>query len=250
MPDEGAGARYDGRDAAELRALLDLPRVEVRDTVTSTLDVAHELAAAGAAAGTLVLAERQSAGRGRGGRSWSSERGAGIWLALLERPIESASIELFSLRVGMSVAPVLDHYAPERVLLKWPNDLFTARGKLGGILVEARWREERAEWVAIGVGINVHLPTGIPGASALGDVDRVAVLGELIPALRAAVAKRGSLTPDELARFAERDLVRGRRVAAPARGIVVGIDETGALLVREESGVVSCRSGSVEFAKE
>jgi BirA family biotin operon repressor/biotin-[acetyl-CoA-carboxylase] ligase len=246
VPDE----RYAGRDAATLRALLDLPRVEVRETVTSTLDVAHELAAAGAPAGTLVLAERQRAGRGRGGRTWSSEAGAGIWLTLIERPTDGRALELLSLRVGVRAAPVLERYAGERVLLKWPNDLFTARGKLGGVLVEARWREERAEWVAIGVGINVHLPPGVPGASALGDVDRVAVLGELIPALRGAAAARGPLTPDELARFAERDLARGRRVVAPAHGIVRGIDEAGALLVEGEAGVVSCRSGSLEFTAQ
>ncbi len=245
MPDE----RYDGRSAAELRAVLDLPRVEVRDTVTSTLDVAHELAAAGAPAGTLVLADAQRAGRGRGGRSWSSAHGAGIWLALLERPTDAAWLELLSLRVGIRAAPVLERYAGERVLLKWPNDLYTSRGKLGGVLVEARWREARAEWVAIGVGINVQLPAEVSGAAALGDADRVAVLAELVPALRAAAAARGRLTPNELARFAERDLARGRRIVEPATGVVAGIDDQGALLVDGEGGAVRCRVGSLVMAE-
>ena len=80
---------------------LGLPAVEIFETVGSTLDVAHERAAAGAAAGTLILAEEQTAGRGRQGRSWTSEPGAGIWLTLIERPKDRASLDVLSLRVGL-----------------------------------------------------------------------------------------------------------------------------------------------------
>ena len=68
---------YDGRSGDELAAILALPRVMVFDNVTSTLDVAHELGEAGAPAGTLVLADAQTAGRGRMRRSWRSDPGAG-----------------------------------------------------------------------------------------------------------------------------------------------------------------------------
>ena len=111
----GANETYDGRAGASLVRLLDLPRVEVFDSVTSTMDVAHHLAESGAPAGTLVLAEEQTAGRGRSGRSWTSAAGAGIWLSILERPRDAAATETLSLRVGLRAARVLDRWAASPV---------------------------------------------------------------------------------------------------------------------------------------
>src|SRR5439155_1397721 len=79
----------DGRASADLADLVAVPRVLAFAEVPSTLDVAHDLAARGAPAGTLVLADSQSAGRGRLGRVWRSEAGAGVWLTLIERPATS-----------------------------------------------------------------------------------------------------------------------------------------------------------------
>ena len=243
MPDEW---KYEGHDAASLRALLDLPEVVLRERVASTLDVAHALGASGSPAGTLVLANEQTAGRGRGGRSWSSANDAGIWLTLLERPADAESIELLSLRVGLRAAPVLERHTDAPVSLKWPNDLYVGDGKLGGILVEARWREDRPDWVAIGMGINVRVPNEIPTAASLRPrTDRILVLAELIPALRSAAAARGPLTDAELSRFAARDLAYGRRCTSPAVGTVRGIDERGCLIVQTASGEVAVRSGSL-----
>ena len=108
------------------------------------------------------------------------------------------------------------------------------------------WRDDRVDWVAIGVGINVHRPAGVERASALGRVrDRCEVLGELVPALRATSAMRGVLADAELAEFSRRDLARGRRCSEPALGVVEGIDHRGALVVRTPAGVVECRAGSL-----
>jgi BirA family biotin operon repressor/biotin-[acetyl-CoA-carboxylase] ligase len=241
--------RYEGRDAAALAAMLDLPRVELRERVTSTLDVAHALGGSGASAGTLVLAEEQTAGRGRGGRAWRSEHGAGIWLTLLERPADADAIELLSIRVGLRAAAALDRYAAERVALKWPNDLYVGARKLGGVLIEARWRDERPEWVAIGVGLNVRVPEGVTEAASLEPgTDRGALLAELIPALRAAAAARGPLSDAELSRYATRDLAAGRACIEPVRGIVRGIDARGRLLVERRGDVVAVGSGSLRLA--
>src|SRR5665213_555071 len=84
--DSGEESRYDGMSAEQIRHRLGVPRVAVHSSLASTMDVAHALAAEGTPAGTLVLADHQTAGRGRGGRSWQSEAGAGIWLTLIERP--------------------------------------------------------------------------------------------------------------------------------------------------------------------
>jgi BirA family biotin operon repressor/biotin-[acetyl-CoA-carboxylase] ligase len=170
-----------------LRDALDLPRVELLESTTSTMDVAHRLAAAGAPAGTLVLANEQTAGRGRGGKSWQSSSEAGLWLTLIERPADTSGLDVLSIRVGIAAAESLDRFAAEPIRLKWPNDLYLDQGKLAGILVEARWREQSVEWIAIGVGLNVRPPESLANAAGLEPgTARVDVLAELIPALRSA----------------------------------------------------------------
>ncbi len=244
----GVAAAYDGLDADALAALTGARRVVLLDAVGSTMDVAHAQAEAGAPDGTLVVADRQTAGRGRGGRRWASQPGAGIWLTLVERPSDADALGVLSLRLGLAAAPVLDRFADEPVRLKWPNDLWLAGGKLAGVLVEARWQAGALAWVAIGVGVNVAAPEGEARACGLrGGTRRRDVLAALVPALRAAVARRGLLSEAELDAFAARDLARGRVASAPAPGVVVGIAADGALLVRTGDGVVAARSGSLTF---
>ena len=228
--------------------MLELPRVELLESTTSTLDVAHRLAARGAPAGTLVIANEQTAGRGRGGKSWQSSPGAGLWLTLIERPSESSGLGVLSLRVGLAAAEALDRFAPEPIRLKWPNDLYIDQGKLGGILVEARWREQAVEWVAIGLGVNVIAPKNIETAAGLEPgTDRLEVLGELVPAVLAVARATGPLEADEMEEFDARDLARGRRCVEPAIGRVAGITPTGELLVALADSVAPFRSGSLVF---
>ena len=159
-----ADVRWDGHSAAELAELTGAERVSLHERTTSTLDVTHALAQEGAPAGTLVLADEQTGGRGRAGRPWASPPGTGIWLTLLERPTDESGLPVLSLRAGLRAAEALSPFAGERVRLKWPNDLYLPAGKLAGILVEARWREARAEWVAIGFGLNVVAPADVDRA--------------------------------------------------------------------------------------
>jgi len=227
---------------------LGLPKVEVFESVGSTLDVAHERAAAGAAAGTLILAEEQTAGRGRQGRSWTSEPGAGIWLTLIERG-DRASLDVLSLRVGISLVSALEPLIREPLRLKWPNDVYRGAGKLAGILVEARWRGGDPDWVAIGVGVNVRVPADQTRAAGLesAGVSRNEALMAIVPALRRAARASGPLTDDELESFDERDLARGRRITSPARGMVQGINAAGALLVLTSEGMAAIQAGSLVF---
>ena len=226
--------------------MLELPRVELLESTTSTLDVAHRLAARGAPAGTLVIANEQTAGRGRGGKSWQSSPGAGLWLTLIERPSDTSGLGVLSLRVGLAAAEALDRFAPEPIRLKWPNDLYIDQGKLGGILVEARWREQAVEWVAIGLGVNVQAPKNVETATGLEPgTDRLDVLGELVPAVLAAARATGPLQADEMEKFDARDLARGRRCVEPAVGRVAGITPTGELLVALADSVAPFRSGSL-----
>jgi BirA family transcriptional regulator, biotin operon repressor / biotin---[acetyl-CoA-carboxylase] ligase len=242
--------RYDGHTADDLQARLRLPRVVLFDEVGSTLDVAHELGEQGTAAGSLVLANAQTAGRGRMGRSWRSEPGSGIWLTLVERPASDDALGVLALRLALLLAPALDPFASERVQLKWPNDLFVGDRKLAGILVEARWRGARLDWVAIGVGINVRPPAELDVGGLAPGSDRITVLGAVVPALRAAAAAGGPLTDEELQQFRARDRALGKRCAAPIPGEVAGVRRDGALLVVGANGVEAVHAGSLILEAE
>ena len=126
--------------------------VRWHDRCESTNALAAEAAAAGAPPGLLVLADEQSAGRGRHGRTWSAPAGSSLLLSLLLRPVVPApSVSLLPLLTGLVLAETVGRYLPETdVALKWPNDLLVDGRKAAGILVEG------ADGAAVvGVGINV-----------------------------------------------------------------------------------------------
>jgi BirA family biotin operon repressor/biotin-[acetyl-CoA-carboxylase] ligase len=232
-----------------LAASLGLPQVEAHVVCRSTMDLAHAHAAAGAPGGTLVIAEAQEGGRGRNGKVWSSAMRAGIWMTLVERPRgDATALDLLSVRVGLRLAPVLDRWTSAPVRLKWPNDLWVGERKLAGVLVETRWRGMHPDWVAIGVGINLEGPADHPQATALEGADPVEVLGEVIPALRAAANAGGALRDDELADFAARDVAKGRTLAEPIAGVARGLSPLGELLVATSEGITAVRAGSLTFA--
>ena len=245
-------ASYDGVAPAELQQMLRLRRLFLRDSVSSTMDLAHALGREGTEAGTLVLAEEQTAGRGRLGRKWSSTRGAGVWMTLVERPRDPPGVEVLSLRVGLHAARALAPLAPGPVTVKWPNDLYVDDRKLAGILIEARWMGTSLDYTLIGLGLNVaspHTPSDVAAIPA--GVPRPAVLQALVPALREAAAQDGYLSRAEQAEFRERAYGLGRRCLKPGRGTVTGISHSGELLVSDESGEVTRhRSGSLVFDTE
>jgi BirA family transcriptional regulator, biotin operon repressor / biotin---[acetyl-CoA-carboxylase] ligase len=223
--------------------------------IGSTMDHLHQLAEQGAPAGTAILAEAQTGGRGSRGRAWHSALG-GLWLSVLYRPASPDGAELLSLRLGLRAAEALEAAAPGLpVLLKWPNDLIVSDRKLGGILCEARWQGESLAWIAAGVGLNVTNP--IPDelrltATALGEhlpvVTVEAILPGLLDALRHPLPDADRLTPDENRQLERRDWLRGRRLRAPLGGRAEGIAADGALLIRTDDGITPVRAGHVELA--
>lgn len=238
---------FDGCSAAQLAQRLALPRVELFDGVGSTLDVAHAIAPE-APAGTLVLADHQTAGRGRHGRRWDSAPGVGIWLTLLERPTDARALDVLSLRCGLESAAALDDLAGHDVRLKWPNDLYLRGRKLGGILIESRWRGASPDWVAIGFGLNVVAPPLETATGLATGTGRLDALARVVPALRAAARRTGHLSEQELMAWRRRDLALGQAVSAPAVGVAAGIAAAGELLIQLPSGIVSPhRSGSLTF---
>jgi len=224
--------------------------------IESTMDRLHELAADGAPAGTAVVAEAQSGGRGSRGRAWVSPPG-GLWLSVLYRPHSGAGAELLSLRLGLMVAEALEKVAPSlRVRLKWPNDLILADRKLGGILCEARWQGESLAWIVAGVGVNLtnsipeHLRTTAVALTSLApEVTVETLLPEVLERLRRSVPEQDVMGSDELDRLAARDWLRGRALRSPLAGRAEGIGHDGALLVRAGDVVTPVRAGHVELAQ-
>jgi BirA family biotin operon repressor/biotin-[acetyl-CoA-carboxylase] ligase len=219
------------------------------------MDVLHEMAAEGAAAGTAVVAGEQLEGRGSRGRWWHSPPG-GLWLSVLFRPLTAVGVEVASIRVGLAVAEVIEAFVARPVELKWPNDLMLSGRKLGGVLCEARWQGDSLGWIAAGVGMNVrnHIPhdlgsVAISLAAEQPEVTPEAVAPLLVAALRQLDFGAGQLSGAELAQFARRDWLRGKAVSEPVAGTVAGLREDGALLVRDADGSdVPLRTGPVQLA--
>lgn len=125
--------------------------------VDSTNRVAMELGCAGEPEGTLVVAEEQTAGRGRAGHSWHSERGTGLYFTLLLRPkLAPVQAPLLTMIAGLSAYAAIRAHADLAVDLKWPNDLMIRSKKLGGILTEMHAEPSQIRFVIIGIGINVN----------------------------------------------------------------------------------------------
>jgi BirA family transcriptional regulator, biotin operon repressor / biotin---[acetyl-CoA-carboxylase] ligase len=229
------------------------PRVHRLERTPSTQDVLHQLATAGAAAGTMVIAGEQTVGRGSRGRPWASPVG-GLWMSVLLRPAVAPALEVLSLRVAIAVSTAIEAVVPGiALLLKWPNDLVLSDRKLGGILCEARWQGNRLGWVTVGVGVNVanEIPKALSSSAiALATLVPGADPEPLIEPIAAAITAlgdcQGYLTEAELASFRGRDWLAGKRLREPVMGTAGGVARDGALLLRRDDGVLQeVRSGSV-----
>lgn len=228
---------------------LGVTRVVHFDRVASTMDEAHLLAQENSSSGILVVADEQTAGRGRSGNSWESRASSGVWCTLIERPTDSAAVDVLSIRLGLAIARAMEPLSEGEIQLKWPNDVFLDGRKLAGILVEARWRDGAIDWVAIGIGLNLLPPETNALAASLGlTITRREVLLRLIPEVRKAAQEGGSLSNAELLDWSARDYARGRSVAAPVKGVVAGLAPSGAIRVVDDAGVEhELRSGSLVF---
>lgn len=249
-------AALDDVPAAALAARWGVPGVDLHGSLGSTLDEIHARGREGAPAGSVVIAEVQTAGRGRDGRTWRSPAG-GLWLGVLLRPA-AADLGVYAIRAGLAVADAVDRViGGPRAKLKWPNDVVLDDRKLAGILCEGRWLGESLQWLALGIGCNVTNP--VPAdvadrATRLADhargVTRLALCDALVPALGRLEAGERELTAGELAAFAARDWLRGRALRAPRVGRAAGIGPDGALLVDSGAapGPAAVRVGHVELA--
>ena len=248
--------------------------VEVLPSIDSTNTELMRRARAGQTEPTLLVAEQQTAGRGRLGRVWQSDVGASLMLSL-GLPMAPRDWSGLSLAVGVSVAeslqptlPPLEPGQPPRIGLKWPNDLWLSGDrKLGGILVEtasfvapqaaqpATTHGTAARYVVVGIGINV-LPRSGEGMSmppgCLQDVepglDAPTALLRIVPPLVAMLQgfEACGFAPVQ-PRFAARDVLQGRPVTLSdgQTGTAHGVAEDGALLVHTAQGMQAVTSAEI-----
>jgi BirA family transcriptional regulator, biotin operon repressor / biotin---[acetyl-CoA-carboxylase] ligase len=132
--------------------------LRIYDEVDSTQNIAHDLVRQGADEGTLILAEQQTAGRGRMGRVWHSPKSKGIWMSLILKPkISMQFTPQLTLLTAVALCRTLQPYVPDKVGIKWPNDLLINGRKVSGILLESSAEDERLNYVIAGIGISANL---------------------------------------------------------------------------------------------
>lgn len=227
--------------------------VDLRPAVAST----NAVAAAAPARNLVVVAERQTAGRGRLDRSWEVPDGAGLtFSAVVDPVVEPQWWPLIPLAAGLAVARGLGAHDGAWPSLKWPNDVLVDGRKVAGILVERL--DTRPPYAVIGIGINVDqtedelpVPTATSLALAGRTTDRVAVFGDVLHALRASLVMLAS-SPDALMnayRGLSATLDRQVRVDLPGgealRGTAVDIDTHGRLVVETPTGRRAVAAGDV-----
>lgn len=134
------------------------PGIVCRAVVDSTSSEARRLAEEGYPGGTTVVAEEQTAGRGRRGRSWNSSPGKGLWFSMLLRPEEMsmAGAPAITLAVAVAAARAITAATGVAPGVKWPNDLLAGGRKIAGILTEVKGEPDRVEYLVVGIGVNVN----------------------------------------------------------------------------------------------
>jgi len=125
------------------------------DCIHSTNAYLKALADSGEEEGTVVIADEQTCGRGRLGRSWVSKKGKGIWMSILLRPnVAPQKIQIITLAASVAVVKALERFNIKELGIKWPNDVLLYGKKLCGILTEMSAEADRAEYLVVGIGIN------------------------------------------------------------------------------------------------
>jgi BirA family biotin operon repressor/biotin-[acetyl-CoA-carboxylase] ligase len=223
------------------------------ETVDSTNTLLRDLAARGAAEGTIVIAEEQTAGRGRMGRAWLSPGHSNLYVSLLLRPSVHPD-QVFVLTMVMALATIegVEAVSGLSPMIKWPNDLYAGGRKLGGILTELSVKDRAVEYVILGLGLNVNWNPGeergiiYPATSVLRETGRkISRNGLLVKILISFEDYYCRVLAGNIAEFYEkwndRSMLLGRPVEIKTRdgslfGRALRIDLKGALVIEGDNG--------------
>lgn len=229
------------------------PPILYEEEMTSTNTVLRHAAEQGAENGTAALCETQSGGKGRMGRTWTSPRGEGIWTSLLVRPkLPPLQAPLITLAAALAMAKAVEGETGLSPQIKWPNDLVLSGKKICGILLELSSDMDAIHYVVVGTGLNVgknafppeiaHRATSLE--AELGrKVSRAAILRAYWHEMETAMAlleEKG--LKGILADYEKRSCTLNSRVRVQGtvemEGIAVSMDDSGALLVKDDQGTV------------
>jgi BirA family biotin operon repressor/biotin-[acetyl-CoA-carboxylase] ligase len=234
--------------------------VEAHASIGSTNDRARALLDEPDGEGRAIVAEEQTAGRGRRGRTWLSPAGRNLMLSVAVRP-HVAAVDAWQLSAAAALAAREACVTIAPVVLKWPNDLVSVDGeKVGGLLLETTIEGERVGAVVIGIGINVNwrraeMPSEIAADStslaelAGGMIDRVDLLATLLDWLDAELAAVEDGT-SPLPRYRDACATLGTEVRAETaggdvEGRAIDVNERGALVIETAAGLVALTSGEI-----
>lgn len=246
---------------AAIRAMLHTTTfgsdLRVEPVLSSTNATAKELAAAGAQSGAVVVADRQTAGRGRLGRFFASPMG-GVYMSLILRPETDIDPGLVTACAAVVVARALRRLCDLSIGIKWVNDLFIRGRKVCGILAEGGLDPAtgKLSYIVLGIGVNVQKATFPEELESIvttledegAAVDRAALIAAILEEWEAAYATLS--TGDFLADYRRLSVVLGRQVTVARGGEIFSataevIDDAGHLLVRTADGLLTLRSGEV-----
>jgi BirA family biotin operon repressor/biotin-[acetyl-CoA-carboxylase] ligase len=231
------------------------------EQIGSTNDEALSWAQSGAPAGAVVIADEQTRGRGRQGRTWVSPPGTSLMQSIVLRP-EPDQLSRLTMLGAVAVSATLDRLGVPDVTIKWPNDIRVRGLKICGVLPEAAWDNDRLTGVVIGIGLNVSVDfagtslydTATSIQAALGrPVDRLDVLPHLLDAVDAWAARLDSAELFETWRARLDTIGRSVRIASDqvVEGIAESVDDQGALVVRESDGALRrVVAGDITFERE
>ena len=240
-------------------------KIHYFDYLPSTMDLAMQLGIQSAPNGTIVLAESQTKGRGRLGRSWFSPKHKGIYLSLILRPEISPSAScVLTLLAAVSICEAVKKVTGLEAQIKWPNDIFMHNKKIAGILTEMNAEPDKVNFVVIGIGLNVNndKKSLIAQATSLKEqagqpISRVILLQELLHRIEynySALKDKGAQAAID--KWRSFSLTLGRRVKIyyqdkHIEGQAVDIDSDGALLIRKDSGLtVKVFSGDIIHCRQ
>lgn len=235
----------------------------------STNDIAYHLAEKGVKEGVIILAEEQSKGKGRHGRSWVSPPKGGIYMSCILRPqISPNEIPRITLLAAVSVAKAVREVASLEVSIKWPNDIMISNKKICGILTEMKAQQDCVDFVIVGIGVNVntisrHLPKGstsikdeLARRGIKGQVSRVALVKNILEKFEECynLLGRKGFSPI-IEEWKNLSAMLGSRVKVTLHresfeGLAHDIDPDGAIIVRLDSGVLKkVSSGDVMMVR-
>lgn len=232
-------------------------RFNFRHETSSTQDLAWTMAERGAPDGSVALAERQTAGRGRRGRAWDSPAGAGLWFSRVVRMAPPApELGLVVAATALAVAEGVERASGVRALLRWPNDLLVGERKLAGLLADARDWDPRAPLLILGIGINLgqgedDFPDDLRGVATSvamergggKPVDPAAVLEAVLDALDERLAQAADASRHDALdeAYGARAALLGRNVTAfegdrEHEGVLESVSPREGVLLRKPDG--------------